>query len=130
MNGTTASGFKKFYRQFCVISNFNALLFIATFYSQSSYRDYYLKYVFLASILISGLYITVIFSKNKGLFNFCMKKDSKKNLGTVVLSLLYVGLSFVGFTISGNVAYTIQNILYVVAFIVLLVGLITVKIKA
>lgn len=129
MNETTLSGFKKRYQQFCVISNFNVLLFIATFYSQSNYRDYYLKYVLLASILISVLYMAVSFSKNKGLFHFCMGRAGKKNYVAAMLALLYVGLSLVSYTISGYTAYTIQNILYVAALIVLSVGLITVKIK-
>lgn len=130
MNEKTLSRFKQLYRQFGVISNYNILLFIATFYSQSSYRDYYLKYVFFASILISGFYIAVVFSKNKGLSHFCMEKADMKNIRAAVLAMPYVALSLVSFTISGYVAYMIQNILYVAAFIVLLLSLIIVRVKA
>lgn len=77
----------------------------------------------------NSCYMAVSFSKNKGLFHFCMGRAGKKNYVAAMLALLYVGLSLVSYTISGYAAYTIQNILYVAALIVLSVGLITVKIK-
>lgn len=53
-----------------------------------------------------------------------------KNIRAAVLAMPYVALSRVSFTISGYVAYMIQNILYVAAFIVLLLSLIIVRVKA
>lgn len=129
MEENTIIKYDRLYRRICVISICTTLLFIACFYSQAEYPDYYVNPAFSCAVLFEIIYGGILFGRNKGLLGFSIDKSKKDNvLGGcfAIVSVLIIGASFI---IHGYSSYIIQNVLYVSAIIVLPAGLAYVNIK-
>lgn len=123
--------FSLYYQQLSGLWDVVTTLCVASIYTQKAYEDYQVHLVFMISFLFLVGYFVYRVKRNKGFFDYSFQqykitfhKPLSRSISLFVLVVLILR-----FVLPEKIVFYLQNIFYVAALLLLLIGIIYLLIK-